>query len=179
MQPEFNYVYVIGAKYPNVRVSCFGDPNNYSDLVWEGGDALPTQSALDGMIFSMKKAEMIQSVDVLADEVYLVAVSSPAKLLEYQEAEKEAVAYLADNAVVGSYITVWATAKGWTTAQAAADIIDTANRFRNAMIYIRQERLAAKEAMRAEASDFSVIQTVMNTYTGRMMYLKAQLQATM
>lgn len=177
MLPEFNYVYVIGAKYPNVKVSCFGNPNNYSDLVWEGGDALPSQAVLDGLVFSMKKAEMIQSVDTLADEVYVVAVSSPAKLLEYQEAEKEAVAFMADNQVVGSYITVWAAAKGWTITQAANDIIDTANRFRNAMIYIRQERLAAKEAMRAETSDFSVIQNVMATYTGKMMYLKAQLQA--
>lgn len=179
MQPEINFVYVIGLKYPNVKVTCHGDPNVYANISWEGGDALPSEATLTSDIFAMQKSEMILAVDQLADEVYTVAVSSPAKLLEYQEAEKEAVAFKADPENIGAYITVWAAAKGWTNTQAADDIILTANRFRSAMIYIRQERLAAKESIRAETSSFSNIQGIMAVYTAKMMYLKAQLAAAM
>jgi hypothetical protein len=179
MQIEVNYIYVIGTKYPNVKATCYGDPNVYSNLVWEMGDPIPTQAQLDLDIFSIQKSDMIVAVDTLADEVYTVAVSSPAKLLEYQEAERQAIAYKADNQVVGSYITVWANAKSWTIDQAADDIILTANRFRSAMIYIRQERLAAKESIRAETSSFANVQATMNIYTAKMMYLRSQLAASM
>lgn len=42
-----NYIFIIGALFPGVQVSCRGDVSDYSTLVWEAGDPLPTQMELD------------------------------------------------------------------------------------------------------------------------------------
>jgi len=42
-----DYILVLARAYPNVQASCVGDPSVYSNLVWEAGDALPSQEDLD------------------------------------------------------------------------------------------------------------------------------------
>lgn len=41
-----NYVECIGRNYPNVHVVCIGDPENYADIIWQGGEPLPTEAQL-------------------------------------------------------------------------------------------------------------------------------------
>lgn len=42
-----SYLDAINKGYPSVQVHCFGNPFVYDDLVWSGGDALPSQDDLD------------------------------------------------------------------------------------------------------------------------------------
>lgn len=42
-----NYVQTIGEKFPDVSVSCIGDSSVYENLVWLGGDPLPSEAELD------------------------------------------------------------------------------------------------------------------------------------
>lgn len=37
-----NYIEVLGAKFPNVQAHCVGDPTNFEDIVYDGGDPMPT-----------------------------------------------------------------------------------------------------------------------------------------
>lgn len=41
-----NYIECVSTSYPNVSVSCVGDPTVYTDILWGGGDPLPTEEQL-------------------------------------------------------------------------------------------------------------------------------------
>lgn len=41
-----DYVFTISRKFPGVLVSCVGAPESYVNLVWEGGEPLPTDAAI-------------------------------------------------------------------------------------------------------------------------------------
>lgn len=171
------YIVVLGRAFPNVGASSSGDGTVYENLVWSGGNPLPTKAELDAAMLNISRSDLIVKVDSIADEVYLVAVSSPAKLLEYQEAEKEASAFKLDPENIGSFVVCWATAKGWTNDAAADDILATSERFRQAMLFIRTERLAAKESIRS-SNDLTAMNQTMAVYGAKMNYLKAQLMAS-
>jgi hypothetical protein len=38
---HLTYIELIGIKYPNIQVSCFGDPNLYSSIIWENSAPIP------------------------------------------------------------------------------------------------------------------------------------------
>lgn len=116
-------------------------------------------------------------VDELADQVYDLAVSSPAKLQEYNEAEKQALDYKANPSSSQPYVSSWAHAKGWTNDQAADDILKTAATFRQMMLYIRTQRLAAKEQMRQSDNDRAKLIVILNTFAAQMSSLRQQLSA--
>lgn len=46
---------VIQAKFPNVQVSAIGDGDTYAELVWEGGETLPSEAEI-----SAAKKELLQ-----------------------------------------------------------------------------------------------------------------------
>lgn len=50
-----NYMDCLGEIYPTVFVSNIGDPSNYSDVTWVGGDSLPTQEELDIQLLNINK----------------------------------------------------------------------------------------------------------------------------
>ena len=45
-----SYIDALGLGFPEVRCHVVGDPNNYDNLVWEGGAPLPKQTTLDEWI---------------------------------------------------------------------------------------------------------------------------------
>ena len=61
------YVYVIGAKFPNVQVSCAGDPDVYEDLKYEGGDPMPTKDQLDAAKIEIIKLNAWENLKAYRD----------------------------------------------------------------------------------------------------------------
>lgn len=47
-----DYVTAIGFGFPNVQVSCTANPYNFSDIVWEGGEPMPSQLEVDAWILN-------------------------------------------------------------------------------------------------------------------------------
>ena len=45
-----NLIETLAKLFPNVQVHCAGDPNVYTNLVWEGGDPLPSEDVLMGAL---------------------------------------------------------------------------------------------------------------------------------
>jgi hypothetical protein len=91
-------------------------------------------------------------IDALANEIYYLFVPSPGLLKEYQQAEDDAKAYMADNSIVPQSISSWAIPKNWTNLQAAQDILTQAARLKSIMGKIREIRLSYKEAIDGAAS---------------------------
>lgn len=114
-------------------------------------------------------------VDLIADEVYLVAVSSPAKLEEYKQAELDALAYMQNKSVRQPYVKVWAEAKRWTDEEAALDILKTAGLFKHVMLTIRQQRLTAKEKIRRSSGSLESMKKILQEYILFMDQLKVML----
>lgn len=66
---------------------------------------------------------------------------------EYQQAKTQAIAYLADNSVIPPMIQTWSDVSGMTLADAAQNIIDTANQWETALNTIYDLRLRGKKAV--------------------------------
>lgn len=49
------YIQAISTNYPNVQCHAINDGSVYNDLVWESGDPLPSQAALDVVIVTLKQ----------------------------------------------------------------------------------------------------------------------------
>jgi hypothetical protein len=118
---------------------------------WRGGavewvETETTEQALSSVIVG---------IDAAADAARLEAIGDPARALEYQQAEAQAREYRSRlyGGEVPPDVESWAKPKGWTSKQAADDIITTAENWRAALSSIRKLRLAAKEAARFVASD--------------------------
>lgn len=60
-----NYVDAIGQLYPDVQVSCVGDPTNYNDVVHAAGSAIPSKEELDYVFLEFVKEQHIR---YLSDE---------------------------------------------------------------------------------------------------------------
>lgn len=98
------------------------------------------------------KAKAKIQIDVLANEIYSLFVPSPGLLKEYQQAEDDAKAFMANSEVVPQSVSSWAIPKNWTNEQAAQDILASAARLKYIMGKIRECRLSYKEALDAAAS---------------------------
>ena len=58
----YTYMEAIGVGFPNVQAHALGRGENYSDLIWDGGAALPSQETLDEWISANPKpAEIVLS----------------------------------------------------------------------------------------------------------------------
>lgn len=44
-----NYIEIIGTNFPNVRCHAQGDTYTYEDIIYDGGDPLPSKEVLDGL----------------------------------------------------------------------------------------------------------------------------------
>lgn len=98
----------------------------------------------------LTRTEMIEAIDSAADYARARIVGDPIRVVEYQVAEKDALAYK-DAGYTGTVppsVAVWAAAKGWTAQQSADDILNAATLWRQALIGLRQARLAGKEGVR-------------------------------
>ncbi len=91
------------------------------------------------------------AIDSLANDVYSIYVPSAGLLKEYQQAEDDAKAYMANPAIVPQSITSWAVPKGWTNEQAAQDILLSAAKLRYVMSKIREVRLMFKSLIDSAA----------------------------
>lgn len=54
-----DYITIIGRKHPGCQVSCTGNPESYEDIIWEGGDPVPTESQLQA-----------DGLDLLRDDIW-------------------------------------------------------------------------------------------------------------
>jgi hypothetical protein len=53
------YMECLGKSFPNVSAVCFGDPDVYEDIVWEGGDPLPAKAVLEAQILANLKIDKV------------------------------------------------------------------------------------------------------------------------
>ena len=120
------------------------------------------------------KTAAILKIDADTDKVYGDVVGNKGE--EYRSAEADAKAFIAANytGTAGGGVTSWATAKGWTTTQAANDIISQAAAWRGAQNAIRTNRLARKEAAKA-AVDLAALNVVTAQWTGFLTAIRTQL----
>lgn len=118
----------------------------------KGIDASVIVSLDDSVEALASKNRAKAQIDVLANEVYSVFVQSPGLLKEYQQAEDDAKAYMANSTVVPQSVSSWAIPKNWTNEQAAQDILASAARLKFIMGKIREIRLSYKELIDGAAS---------------------------
>lgn len=45
-----DYAGVLGRFYPNVQITCYGDPTVYENVAWEAGEPMPSKAELDTLI---------------------------------------------------------------------------------------------------------------------------------
>lgn len=103
----------------------------------------------------MRREEMINVIDMEADNVRLLIVGDPVRAFEYQWAEQEAIAYrdAGFQGNVPASVSAWARAKNWADRQAAEDILNAASNWRSAMSALRIIRLDGKEDIRRAQTD--------------------------
>lgn len=58
MTHRITYIDAIGDGFPTVQAEVSGDGSVYEDLVWVGGDPLPSKAALDAWILDATKTHM-------------------------------------------------------------------------------------------------------------------------
>lgn len=61
---NISYVEIIGEEYPNISVSCSGNPLIYENIIHAGGDPLPSKEELDAAILNkirLRKWRAIQA----------------------------------------------------------------------------------------------------------------------
>lgn len=138
---------------------------------WEVRDL--TGASLTSRIAS-RKAELERLVDRDVDQIYGATIGNRAT--EYTLAESEARAYISANYTGPVPVTVqeWADVKGWTTRQAADDVVNAANTWRTAQLAIRKQRLSIKDQIR-NASQPAVLDTTMSEWSQFVAYIATQL----
>ena len=176
----------------NIVVQTIGnDPANlfapeYSTLFRACGAAVQLGWSDDGTTFTAPpapdpavvltaaRAAALLKIDSETDKVYGDVVGNKGE--EYRSAESDAKAFIAANYIgaAGGGVTSWATAKGWTTTQAANDIIAQATAWRGAQAAIRANRLARKEAARA-AADLAALNAITAQWSGFLTAIRTQL----
>lgn len=116
---------------------------------WEGPLPTPPVPPLD-------RAAISAQIDAEVDALYARVIGNRAA--EYEQAEREAIAYAAADfaGAVPPMVQAWASAKGWPGQQAAQDIITQATAWRGAQTQIRAQRLLRKEQVRTAADDAAV-----------------------
>lgn len=118
--------------------------------MFDGGTFQPPQPPL------LDRAAISAQIDADVDALYAAVIGNRAA--EYEQAEREALAYAAADFAGASppMVQAWASAKSWTGQQAAQDIITQATAWRGAQTLIRAQRLLRKEQVRTAADDASV-----------------------
>ncbi len=99
------------------------------------------------------RAGLLMQIDHAADAARLAVAGDPLRAVEYQAAEAQATAFKAAGyaGTCPPAVKSWADAKGWTSQQAADDIIAVAAAWNGALLAIRDVRLKAKEGVRNAA----------------------------
>ncbi len=119
------------------------------------------------------RARSILQIDADTDAIYGAVLGHRAE--EYTLAASEAQAYKTAGYIgtVPGSVQSWATAKSWTTTQAADNILLTAAQWRGAQTLIRAARLARKEE--ARLADAAGIRSAMTAWSGFVAVMRGQL----
>lgn len=131
-------------------------------------------AALDAPTLATRRANALKQID--ADTDALIGAVIGNRSSEYERAETEGAAYAAAGyaGTVPPSVSSWATAKGWTAAQAADSIIATSAAWRSAQEAIRAQRLLRKEQART-AVDAAAIEAVLAEWAGFLLAIRGQL----
>ena len=123
---------------------------------------------------SQRKQDLVRSIDMDADSIYVAALGNRA--IEYAQAESDATAYRAAgySGDVPGYVQAWATATFKSAQWAADDILSSAQGWRNAQAAIRLNRLTCKEIAR-NATTFTELDSVEAQWAGFLSAIKTQL----
>lgn len=136
--------------------------------------AFIAQRTADQPTLASRTAAALLRIDADVDAIYVATLSNRAE--EYSLAETEAKAFISAGytGTAPASVSSWATAKAWTTRQAADDIAATAAAWRNAQSAIRAARLARKEQART-AADAAALATVLAAWAGFVAAVRTQL----
>lgn len=64
---KLSYIEALGTNWPTVQASCAGSGENYEDLVWEAGNAMPSKQDMDTWILANTKTAMWKLIQVERD----------------------------------------------------------------------------------------------------------------
>lgn len=144
------------------------EPGKYKYI---NGEFVPNISAAE---IEGKRAKLIDKIDADTDALIVRVIGQ--RGLEYLEAEKQALAYIAANyaGAVPEFVQSWATAKGQTATWAANDIAATATAWRTAQTTMRANRLLHKENAR-NAADTAALNAVVASWAAFLAAIKTQL----
>ena len=142
--------------------------------LWDGTAFAAPPAPAPAVVLAAARTAAILKIDADADKIYGDVVGNKGE--EYRSAEADAKAFIAANytGAAGGGVTSWATAKGWTTTQAANDIITQATAWRNAQAAIRANRLARKEVVKV-AVDLAAVNAVVAQWAGFAAAIRGQL----
>lgn len=61
---------VLADEYPGVEVVCYGNPDNYSDLIWQAGPPVPAEAELlQAQLTRIKKVKVRELSDACAEDI--------------------------------------------------------------------------------------------------------------
>jgi hypothetical protein len=94
---------------------------------------------------TLLRAALVTKIDADTDAIYAAAVGN--RMPEYDRAASDAQAYkeAGYTGTVPTSVQTWASAKGWTTRQAADDVLRASSQLSAARDAIRTQRLNLKE----------------------------------
>jgi hypothetical protein len=153
------------ASFVNLRDIVLGNANairasiaQCSALLSSGGMTM-TAGEISAQNLSSAITKLVAKIDRDVDDIYDACLGKRGP--EYALAESDALSFSAGGyaGAAPPSVSSWAAAKGWTTTQAANDILAAATNWRNAQTAIRSQRLAKKELAKI-ASDIAAVQTV-------------------
>ncbi len=67
-----NYLDIISRKYPNVFVSCVGDPEVLNDIVWEAGEPIPPVEQLETDHLELLREDIWVAIKAERDYRYVI-----------------------------------------------------------------------------------------------------------
>lgn len=67
MSHIISYAEIIGEHWPDVKISCIGNPFVYENIVWEHGSPLPSKTALDDKILELSRIKMWRKIQAERD----------------------------------------------------------------------------------------------------------------
>ena len=135
-------------------------PGPHHRIKWIDGD----RAWYDPRSIAQIREAAIVDIDISSDAARLTVVGDAARIKEYERAQAGAESYrdAGFSGPVPAAVASWAHAKrrdGWTTRQAAEDILAASARWYAALDGIRALRLDAKEGMRAAITKEEVATT--------------------
>ena len=113
---------------------------------------------LSSKITEMKNSS-ISSIDAGVDMIYAKTIGN--RTTEYQLAETEAATYASSGytGTVPPTVSGWALINGWTSSQAADDILQTSSNWRAVQQTLRSQRLTTKDRLK-KASTYAEIESI-------------------